>query len=372
MSELVTCDTAVIGAGVVGLALARAFAQLGDSVIVLEAETQIGAHTSSRNSEVIHAGIYYPTGSLKAQWCVRGRDLLYAYCAQHQVEHRRLGKLIIACDPGEEQKLARILRQAQDNGVDDLRWLTLAEITELEPNVRACAGLFSPSTGIIDSHGLMAAFKRDAEQSGAIVQLRTRVLGAEPGQDGFVLRFNAGGDADSLHCKRLINSAGLWAPTLTPDLLPNLPYAGPQAHFAKGHYFYLSGACPFRHLVYPVPAAHGLGVHVTLDLAGRARFGPDVSFCEGIDYAFDESRAQQFAEAIRRYYPAIDVAQLIPGYVGVRPKLGPESAPASDFIVHGPEQHGQAGLVCLLGIESPGLTASLALAEHVVALLGAA
>jgi L-2-hydroxyglutarate oxidase LhgO len=359
------CDTVVVGAGVVGLAVARALARRGDQVIVLEAEARIGSHTSSRNSEVIHAGIYYPRGSLKARLCVRGRELLYAYCAEHKVEAQRIGKLIIACDPSEEAALANIQRAAVDNGVDDLRPLSASEIARLEPHVRASAGLFSPSTGIIDSHGFMTALKLDAEQHGAIVQLRTRCLGAAPVPGGYEVRYAGSDEVGVLACTRLVNAAGLWAPTLAKELAGLDPSTLPTAHYAKGHYFYLHGQSPFRHLVYPVPVRHGLGIHVTLDLAGHVRFGPDVSFCEGVDYDFDETRADAFVEAIRRYYPAIDGAQLTPGYIGVRPKLGPALAAASDFIVHGPAQHGCAGLVSLFGIESPGLTAALALAEHV-------
>jgi L-2-hydroxyglutarate oxidase LhgO len=364
-----SCDTVVIGAGVVGLALARAFALRGERVVVLEAEAQIGAHTSSRNSEVIHAGIYYPRGSLKAQLCVRGRELLYAFCAEHKVEARRIGKLIIACDPSEEGTLTNIQRTAADNGVHDLRALDAAEVARLEPHVRASAGLLSPSTGIVDSHGFMTALKIDAERHGAIVQLRTRCLGAAPVTGGFEVRFADPDEQGVLACARLINAAGLWAPTLARQLGGLDPDALPRAYYAKGHYFYLRGQSPFSHLVYPVPVRHGLGVHVTLDLAGRVRFGPDVSFCEGVDYGFDETRADAFVEAIQRYFPAIDATQLIPGYIGVRPKLGPAEAAASDFLVHGPAQHGCPGLVSLFGIESPGLTAALALAEYVTAQL---
>jgi L-2-hydroxyglutarate oxidase LhgO len=366
--ERLDCDSVVIGAGVVGLAIARAFAMRGERVVVLEAEAHIGAHTSSRNSEVIHAGLYYPAGSLKARLCVRGRELLYAYCAAQGVAARRVGKLIVACHADEHAALEALQAGAAANGVTDLVALSQAELARLEPDVRASAALLSPSTGIVDSHGLMLALKRDAEAHGALVQLRTRCLGAEPTAAGFALRYTDP-EPGELQCRRVINAAGLWAPELAAQLAPRREHPVPRAHYAKGHYFYLRGASPFRHLVYPVPGAHGLGVHVTLDLAGRVRFGPDVSFCEHVDYQFDEARAAAFVSAIQRYYPALDPADLVPGYIGVRPKLGPEHAPASDFVIQGPPAHGQAGLVSLFGIESPGLTAALAIAEHVCTLV---
>lgn len=368
MSEELHCDSVVVGAGVVGLAVARALALRGERVVVLEAEAQIGAHTSSRNSEVIHAGLYYPPGSLKARLCVRGRELLYSYCAEQGITAQRLGKLIVACSPDEHAALTALRAKAAANGVNDLVLLSAADIARLEPGLRASAGLFSPSTGIIDSHALLLALKRDAERHGALVQLRTRCLGAARNADGFTLRY-ADPSPGQLSCRRLINAAGLWAPELARTLAPRCAQLLPRAYYAKGHYFYLRGPSPFRHLVYPVPGAHGLGVHVTLDLAGRARFGPDVQFCDAIDYSFDETRADAFARAIQRYYPALDPADLMPGYTGVRPKLGTEHEPASDFIIQGPREHGVENMVSLFGIESPGLTASLAIAEHVSALV---
>lgn len=362
------CDTVVIGAGVVGLAVARALARRGEAVVVLEAESYVGAHTSSRNSEVIHAGIYYARDSLKARLCVRGREQLYAFCEEYGVQVQRIGKLIVACDESEESGLDKLLNAAIGNGVHDLVRLSAAEVQELEPHVRATAALFSPSTGIVDSHGLLTALKLDAERHDAVIQLRTRCLGATAIPGGYEVRY-AGPDEGVVACTRLINAAGLSAPIVARELAEPDPNSLPQAYYAKGHYFYLRGPSPFRHLVYPAPVRHGLGVHVTLDLAGRVRFGPDVSFCDGVDYSFDESRAPAFVAAIRRYYPPIQLDQLQPGYVGVRPKLGPESAPASDFIVQGPEQHGRAGLVNLFGIESPGMTAALALADDVAALI---
>lgn len=368
MGEASACDVVIVGAGVVGLALARACAERAQSVVVLEAEGAPGMHASSRSSEVIHSGIYYEPGSLKARLCLRGRELLYAYCKARGVATRRVGKLIVACEPGELIQLGALHARAEQNGVRDLEQLTTQQAQALEPAVRTCGALLSPSTGILDSHALLYALKADAQARGAIIQLDAPLLGARTISSGFAL--NYGGRAPgALRCTTLINAAGLYAPLVARTIEGCAAEQLPCAHFAKGHYFTLRGASPFSHLVYPLPATHGLGIHVTLDLAGQARFGPDVSFIEGVDYAFDESRASSFASAIRRYYPALDEARLVPGYTGIRPKLGPEGSPASDFIVQSARNHGVPGLINLFGIESPGLTASLALAEHVCTLL---
>jgi L-2-hydroxyglutarate oxidase LhgO len=369
MSEAASeCEIVIVGAGVVGLALARACAERGESVVVLEAERTLGVHASSRNSEVIHAGIYYPPGSLKARLCVRGRELLYSYCAQRGIDARRVGKLIVACEQAELTQLDALRERAEQNGVHDLELLSAPEAQALEPAVRARGALLSPSTGILDSHALLLALKADAESRGAIVQLDARLVAARAASSGFVLEY--GGRAPgALRCARLINAAGLFAPAVARTIEGLASETLPRAHFAKGHYFTLRGASPFSRLVYPLPSAHGLGIHVTLDLAGQARFGPDVSWVEGVDYAFDESRAAAFAAAIRRYFPALDAARLVPGYTGIRPKLGPEGSPASDFVVQSTSEHGMPGLINLFGIESPGLTASLALAEHICTLL---
>jgi L-2-hydroxyglutarate oxidase LhgO len=363
-----TCDTLIVGAGVVGLALARSFASRGEDVCVLEAEASLGGHASSRNSEVIHAGIYYAPGSLKARLCVRGRALLYAYCEERGIEARRLGKLIVACEDAELAGLKALKLRAEQNGVRDLRELTAREVSALEPAVQARGGLYSPSTGIIDSHALLRALKADAEARGAVVQLATRFVSARPTAAGFELSYG-GREQGTLRCTRLINAAGLFAPDVARTIGSLSSDTLPRAHYAKGHYFALRGPSPFSRLVYPLPSTHGLGVHVTLDLSGQARFGPDVSFVDGLDYTFEETRAAAFAVAIRRYFPALDATRLVPGYTGIRAKLGPEGAPPSDFVVHGPSAHGLPGLVSLFGIESPGLTASLALAEHVCALV---
>jgi len=361
-------DVAVIGAGVIGLAVARALARSGRDVVVLEAEASIGAHTSSRNSEVIHSGIYYPTGSLKARLCVAGRRMMYAYCEANDVAFARTGKIIVATRDDEIPTLERIKAQAEANGVPDLTWLEGAEARALEPAVRCTKALLSPSTGIVDSHGFMAALRRDAEARGARVLLAAPVTSGLVEEDG--IRLSTGGaEPTTVLCRAVVNAAGLWAQSLAA-MISGLPKeAIPPRMFAKGHYFVLTGPSPFRRLVYPVPVPGGLGIHVTLDLAGQARFGPDVSWIDDVDYRFDEGRAARFHEAIRTYYPGLQADRLVPGYTGIRPKLGPEGSAPQDFVIQGPADHGVAGLVNLYGIESPGLTASLALAEHVRALL---
>ncbi len=362
MTEVFELDAVVIGGGVIGLALARALALQGREVTLLEADSRLGNHTSSRNSEVIHAGIYYPKGSLKARSCVAGKERLYRYCAEAGVPHRRVGKLIVATRDEEVAKLEGILQHARESGVMDLEWLEASEIAELEPQVKAVRGLMSPSTGIIDSHGLMAALRRDAEERGAHVILASPVLGGRVTAHGIELRIG-GSEASTALCRTVVNAGGLHAQGVARSIEGVPPSSIPGQYFAKGHYFMLSGRSPFNRLVYPVPVPGGLGVHVTLDLAGQARFGPDVSWLDGIDYSFDEARAAQFYSAIRSYFPALADGALVPGYTGIRPKLSPAGSPADDFVVQGPNEHGVPGLLNLYGIESPGLTSSLALAD---------
>jgi len=360
-----SADVAVIGGGVIGLAVARALALAGREVYLLESERFVGFHTSSRNSEVIHAGIYYPKGSLKARLCVEGRLALYAYCQARGVAHARTGKVIVATAEEEVGELERIRASAEANGVHDLGWLTAGEVHALEPEVRAVRGLLSPSTGIIDSHALMSALRADAEAAGARLVLRTPVLGGRVESGGIELEL--GGDEPArVGFRTVVNSAGPWAQGVARSLRGLPPSTIPPQRFAKAHYFVLSGRSPFRRLVYPVPVPGGLGTHVTLDLAGRARFGPDVSWVDSVDYAFDESRAESFYRSIRRYYPGLADGALSPGYTGVRPKLSGPGEPAADFLVQGPAEHGVPGLVNLYGIESPGLTAALPLAEEVL------
>jgi L-2-hydroxyglutarate oxidase LhgO len=362
-------DVAVIGAGVVGLAVARALARSGREVVILEAETLPGLHSSSRNSEVIHAGIYYPEGSSKARLCVRGKSLLYEYCGANDIAHERLGKLIVATRDSEVPELERLKAQAEANGALDLEWLDVHAIAELEPAVRAVRGLFSPSSGIVDSHGFMAALARDAREAGARVVFAAPVLSGVARDDGIELSVG-GTDPTSITCSTVVNAAGLFAERVARSIR-GVPEASiPRTFFAKGHYFSLSGRAPFSHLVYPIPEPGGLGVHVTLDLAGQARFGPDVSWVTGVDYSFDESRAASFYAAVRAYFPGLRDGALRPGTTGVRPKLGPAGSGVRDFVVAGPREHGVPGLVGLFGIESPGLTAALALAEDVAELAG--
>ena len=369
MSEERGSDAVVIGAGVIGLAVARALARSGREVIVLEGEKAIGTHTSSRNSEVIHAGIYYPAGSWKARLCVAGRRALYAYAAEQGIAHQKLGKLIVATSDAEVASLDQYLAKAHANGVEGMSWLDAAQARDLEPEVRCVRALWSNETGIVDAHGVMAAFRRDAEARGATVVLRSPVVAARVEEGGLTVEVG-GAEPASIRCSVLVNAAGLWAQAVARAIAGLPSSAIPPCHYAKGHYFTLAGRSPFRHLVYPVAVTGGLGVHVTLDLAGAARFGPDVDWVDGVDYAFDESRQPQFEEAIRRYWPGLPAGGLRPGYTGVRPKLGPASSGAQDFVIQGPREHGVPGLVNLFGIESPGLTASLALADEVLGRLG--
>jgi L-2-hydroxyglutarate oxidase LhgO len=361
-------ECVVVGAGVIGLAVARALALEGREVLVLERAWTIGFETSSRNSEVIHAGIYYPAGSLKARSCVEGRERLYAYCREHGVPHAGLGKLIVAADEAEIPGLEKIAAAARANAVDEVRWLDPAEAKKLEPELRCAAALLSPVTGIIDSHALMLAYQGEAEAAGATVVLRTPVAGGEVRNDGFVLRIG-GDEPTAIRCRVLVNAAGLHAPALAGAIDGVPPGTIPPAYFCRGTYFTLVGRTPFRRLVYPVPVAGGLGVHLTLDLAGQARFGPDVEWISGVDYAVDPARGDAFYAAVRRYWPGLRDGALQPGYAGIRPKISGPAEPAADFLVQGPETHGVPGLVNLYGIESPGLTASLPLADEVVARL---
>jgi len=368
MADKVEC--VVVGAGVIGLAVARALARSGREVLVLEQERWIGSHTSSRNSEVIHAGLYYPKDSLKARFCVEGRRRLYAYCAEHGVPHARIGKLVVACNDHEAETLRGVMRRAEANGVEDLAWIGGNEARAMEPELACVAAFHSPVTGIVDSHALMLAYEGDAEAAGATIVLRAPVRGGRVERNGF--RLEVGGpEPMTLDCETLVNSAGLEAPALARRIA-GLPAATvPPDYYCRGVYFTLSGRAPFRRLIYPVPEAAGLGVHLTLDMGGQARFGPDTEWIDGIDYGVDPRRGERFYAAIRTYWPGLKDGALQPGYAGIRPKINSPKEPAADFVVHGPETHGVPGLVHLYGIESPGLTASLPLADHVVALLDA-
>ena len=357
-------DCVVIGAGVIGLAVARRLAQAGLEVIVLEAAEAVGTETSSRNSEVIHAGIYYRAGSLMAQMCVSGKQLLYAYCAEHGIPHRNCGKLIVATTPKETEKLQSIRAHAEANGVLDMQLLAGEAARALEPALNCDAALLSPSTGIIDSHAYMLALQGDAEAAGAAFAFHTPLLRAKASAGQ--IEIEAGGNAPmTLQCDLLVNAAGLGAPTVARNIEGMPIELIPCAYLAKGNYFSCSARAPFSRLIYPVPEPGGLGVHLTLDMAGQARFGPDVEWVEAIDYAVDPARAERFYPAIRKYWPTLPDGALMPSYSGIRPKIVPPAVATQDFLIQGPRTHGVSGLINLFGIESPGLTSSLAIADHV-------
>ena len=362
-------DTVVIGAGVIGLAIARALALAGREVIVLERNAGIGEEISARNSEVIHAGIYYSVASLKAQLCVRGRDLLYEYCVDKGVAHTRCGKLIVAVGADQLDELEALRQQALTNGVEDIEQLTTREIRQREPAITCNEALRSPSTGIIDSHGLMVALRGDIEASGGAIAVLSTFRRGEVTPAGFRLEVETDGERTEIEADTVVNSAGLAASDVAHALDGLDARTIPSTCFAKGNYFVLQGKNPFNGLIYPLPEPGGLGVHVTLDLAGSVRFGPDVEWIERIDYEVDPGRAETFYAAIRSYWPDLPDDSLVPGYAGVRPKLVGPGEPAADFMIKGPADHGVPGLVNLFGMESPGLTSALAIAEHVTTLL---
>jgi L-2-hydroxyglutarate oxidase LhgO len=359
-----TIECLVVGAGVIGLAVARALARAGREVIVVESESGIGAGVSSRNSEVIHAGIYYRTGLDKTRLCVDGKALLYAFCQEFGVPHKRCGKLLVAVNAGEVDQLTAIKAQAEANGVTDLIWLNRKEARALEPVLIAERVLLSPSTGIIDSHAFMLALRGDAEAHGAMFAFETPVLAGRASGQGLVIE--VGGPAPMrLATGLVVNAAGLGAQALARSIA-GMPVAKiPQLHLAKGNYFSLSGRSPFSRLIYPMPTPGGLGVHLTLDLAGQAKFGPDVEWVDAIDYDVDPRRAPSFYAAIRSYWPDLPNGALQPGYAGVRPKIARPGGSTTDFLLQTEKEHGVAGLINLFGIESPGLTASLAIADWV-------
>jgi len=361
-------DCIVIGAGVIGLAAARALSRAGREVIILESERHFGMHTSSRNSEVIHAGIHYEPNSLKARLCVAGRDLLYRYCAERGIPHRRCGKLTVAAADTQLTTLEKIESNARANGVFDLEWLDESEARRIEPELKCICALASPSTGIIDSHVYMQSLLADAEANGASIAYDTQVssLRTTPGGIEIAIKGQSG---PVVRARTVVNSAGLQADRVASSIQDFPSQFIPTVRFAKGSYFALSGASPFSRLVYPVPPPGGhLGIHMTIDLGGAARFGPDSEWVHSLDYAVDPQRAGLFAEAIRQYWPGLDQARLYPAYAGIRPKVSGPGQPAQDFCISGPKEHGVAGVVNLFGMESPGLTASLALGEYIAAL----
>jgi len=369
-------ETVVVGAGVIGLAIARALALGGQEVLVLERHERIGSETSSRNSEVIHAGIYYPPGSLRARLCVAGKAMLYAFCAENGVPHTRCGKLLVATEEVEIARLEAIAANAQENGVDDLRKLSAEEALALEPQLACVAAYLSPSTGVIDSHALMLALEGHLTTRGGQVVLNTTVTDlAAPNDTGGVFRIEtqSASERSTLTARNLVLAAGLSGTELGKMLAYPKDYRVPKTYPAKGHYFTLSGAAPFKHLVYPMPQGAWLGVHLTLDVAGRAKFGPDIEWKDEVTYDFEDAEGMRritFEHEIRRYWPDLPDGALHPDYVGVRPKIYRQGEPVADFAIHGPDVHGLPRLVALYGIESPGLTSSLAIGAHVAALYG--
>jgi L-2-hydroxyglutarate oxidase LhgO len=362
MTEKVDC--VVIGAGVVGLAAARRLALAGREVIVLEKAEGIGTETSSRNSEVIHAGLYYATDSLKAKLCVAGNRALYRYCAERYVPHKRLGKIIVATSEDEIASLEKYIKQAELNGVNDLAWLTPAQVRETEPNVHCVRALHSPSTGLVDSHSLMLAYQADLESAGGTVVFHSPIESGEVTNDGVIL--NVGGeDSTTIQSNLVVNCAGLYAQDVSKKINGIPRGTIPPIYYAIGHYFTVSGKPAFTRLIYPVAVAGSLGLHVALDLAGQVRFGPDIEYIDRIDYRFRTSLSGKFYESIRRYYPDLKDDSLQPGYTGIRPKLHGPGTPAADFVIQGWHEHGVNGLINLYGIESPGLTSSLAIADYV-------
>jgi L-2-hydroxyglutarate oxidase LhgO len=358
-------DATVVGAGVVGLAVARELALAGRSVVILEAAGEIGFETSSRNSEVIHGGLYYPPGSLKARLCVPGKRRLYDYLAARGVAHERLGKLVVAVTEEEVPALERLAARGAENGVDDLKLLSATEARRLEPELNCAAALLSPSTGIFDSHGYMLALLGDAEAAGAALALRTPFEGAAASAGGGFAVDTGGAEPASFTTAMLLNAAGLHADKVAAQIDGLAPEHVPKLRYAKGSYFVLSGRSPFSRLIYPLPSNASLGLHLALDMGGQTRFGPDVEWVERLDYNVDAGRADVFYGEVRRYWPGLPEGALSPGYSGIRPKLVGPGEPPADFRIDGPEAHGLAGLVNLFGIESPGLTASLAIAEEV-------
>ena len=362
-------DCVVIGAGVIGLACARVLARAGHEVLILEAADTFGTGISSRSSEVIHAGLYYPAGSLRARLCRPGRDALYAWCAERHIPHQRVGKLVVATSAAQLPVLDKISRQARDNGVTGLQRLDGAEARALEPALHCVGALLSPDTGIVDSHALMLSLLADAQAAGAVLATHAPVASMECGLDGHLLEVS-GADPMRLHAKRVINAAGLGALPLARRTRGFPARLVPTARYARGNYFALQGRSPFTRLIYPVPESAGLGVHLTLDLGGQARFGPDVEWVDTPDYQVDPARAEAFYPAVRRYWPGLPDGALTPAYAGIRPKIHGPGEPAADFMLLGPASHGVPGLVQLFGIESPGLTSCLALADAVRDALG--
>ena len=357
-------DCVVIGAGVIGLSIARSFAQAGREVVVLESEDAVGSHSSARNSEVIHAGIYYRENTLKAKLCVAGKEMLYRYCEEHGVPHCRIGKMIVATSSDEHLALRGYRKQARANGVDDVDWMSADEILNREPFVVCESALWSGSTGIIDSHAYMTSLQADIESAGGFIVCRSKVKCIDV--DGGQIFISIGHESDtSIQCNILINAAGLWAQELAAKTSGMPADNVPNLYYSKAHYYTYQGRCPLQGLVYPVPSDSGLGIHATVDLSGQVRFGPDARWVDSVNYDFDDTHRAKFVNAIEKYFPSLNPDKLQPAYTGIRPKLAGPGVPAADFIIQATEDHGVEGLCQLFGIESPGLTASLAIGEHV-------
>jgi len=362
-------DCIVIGAGVVGPAITRSLALAGRDVLLVDAAGGIGTGVSSRNSEVIHGGLYYPAQSLKAQLCVQGKQMLYDYCVDRGIPHRRLGKLVVATDPEQTALLDSVATRARENGVTDIERLTSDEARALEPALHCTGALLSPSTGIVDSHAFMLAMQGDAERAGAQCVFHTPFLSGQVLEEGRYLLNFGGDDAISLTCRSVINAGGIESQSIAANMQGLPQRTVPPRYLCKGTYFSLQGRAPFSRLIYPVPQKDGLGIHLTLDMGDQAKFGPDTEWVPNEEYDVDPRRAQSFYSAIRTYWPDLPDDALLPAYTGIRPKISGPSEAASDFLIAGPQQHGLAGLVNLFGIESPGLTASLAIGEYVKQLI---
>lgn len=363
-------DCVVVGAGVVGLAVARTLAVAGREVLVLEAESRVGEHTSSRNSEVIHAGLHYKKGSLRQRLFPRAAHLLYAYCKDHDVPHRRIGKLVVARSTEEAQRLRQHMAHAIEAGVTDLEWLEPDQAQQLEPNLACHAAYLSPWSGIVDSHALMLAYRAELESHGGVVVLRSPATGGAITSEGIQIKVG-GAEPMTLRCKALVNCAGHGAPLLA-RAIANFPTSTvPRSYFRRGVYFSVTGR-PFERLIYPIHGPGGMDIHAVIDLAGNVRFGPDAQWVDHIDYSVDPARAEAFYHSVRAFWPGLPDGALSPAYAGVRPKISGPDEPAADFVIHGPADHGIPNLVNLFGIESPGLTASLAIGEYVAGLLGLA
>jgi L-2-hydroxyglutarate oxidase LhgO len=363
-------DCVVVGAGVVGLAVARSLAIAGREVLLLEAEARIGEHTSSRNSEVIHAGLHYKKGSLRQRLFPHAAHLLYAYCAEHGVGHRRLGKLVIARNTEEAQRLRQHMAHAIEAGVRDLEWLEPDQAQKLEPNLACHAAYLSPWSGIVDSHALMLAYRAELEANGGVVVLRSPVTGGAIAPEGIQIKVG-GAEPTTLRCKTFVNCAGHGAPSLARAIANFPTNTVPRGYFRRGVYFSVTGR-PFERLIYPIHGHGGMDIHAVIDLAGNVRFGPDGEWIDHIDYSVDPARAGAFYRSVRAFWPALPDGALLPAYAGIRPSISGPDAPAADFIIQGPADHGIPNLVNLFGIESPGLTASLAIGEYVAGLLGLA